>query len=244
MTALEEFIAGLKRFLGFGTRSPAERIDEATQDRPPPERHASSEQPVLETPLVETPVAETPVVETPEVPPVADEVAEIKALLEAMAEPPVAPHVETAEDQIEVPEVDSEAPVAITEPVQMTALLAPATEVAAPADGSLVLTLVTPPTTFTIAKSGATLGRGEDNTIRLDDLSVSRRHARITYRQSGYWLSDLGSMGGTWVGGSRLDAAHRVAADEVIDVGHYRLTVSFAGEPKASTPRRRPSRAR
>ena len=198
MTALEEFIAGLKRFLGFGTRSPAERIDEATQDRPPPE--TSVVETVVAIPVVETPVVEAPVEET-------------------VVETPAIPYVEDA-------------------PLEL------ATELAAPATGSLVLTLATPPTTFTIAKSEATLGRGEDNTIRLDDLSVSRRHARITYRQSGYWLSDLGSMGGTWVGGTRLDAAHRVAADEVIDVGHYRLTVSFAGEPKTSTPRRRPSRAR
>src|SRR2546430_11800005 len=35
-------------------------------------------------------------------------------------------------------------------------------------------------------------GRGPENTIRLEDLSVSRRHARITYRQGTYWLSDLG----------------------------------------------------
>lgn len=240
MTALEEFIAGLKRFLGFGTRSPAERIDEATQDRPPPE--TSVVETVVEI-VVET-VVETPVVETPAIPPVADEVAEIKALLQAMAEPPLEPAAETeAEAQVEVPEVDGEAPVASTAPVQTTIALEPATELAAPAAGSLVLTLAAPPTTFTIAKSGATLGRGEDNTIRLDDLSVSRRHARIAYRQSGYWLSDLGSMGGTWVGGARLDAAHRIAAGEVIDVGHYRLTVSFAGE-MASTPWRRPSRAR
>ena len=236
MTALEEFIAGLKRFLGFGKPSPAERIDEATEDRPPPERHARSEQPVLETSVVETSA----------IPHVADQVAEIKALLEVMAEPPVAPHAETegAEAQIEASEADPEPVPSAPSPIQRAPALELATEVAAPADGSLMLTLATPPTTFTIAKSGATLGRGEDNTIRLDDLSVSRRHARIAYRQSGYWLSDLGSMGGTWVGGTRLDTAHRVAADEVIDVGHFRLTVSFAGEPKASTPRRRPSRAR
>ena len=255
MTALEEFIAGLKRFLGFPKPSPAERINEATQDRPPPEQHPRSENPLLEAPAVETLVVETPVVqdasaideaptESQAIPHVADEVAEIKALLEAMVEPPLAPQAATeAEAEIDAPEADSEAPVADS-PIQTTTPLEPATPVAAPADGSLVLTLATPPTTFTLAKSGATLGRGEDNTIRLDDLSVSRRHARIAYRQSGYWLSDLGSMGGTWVGGTRLDAAHCVAADEVIDVGHYRLTVSFAGEPKASTPRRRPSRAR
>lgn len=108
----------------------------------------------------------------------------------------------------------------------------------------LVLTLATPAATFTIAKAGATLGRGQENTVRLDDLSVSRRHARIAYRQGGYWLSDLGSMGGTWIDGTRLNAPHRVAAGQVIDIGLCRLTVSFTGgaakaEPKksASGPR-------
>lgn len=236
---LEEFIASLKRFLGFRTNSPTAPINEASQDRPPPEQSLPSEQqPVLD--VEEARVAETPAqdasatdeapAESQALPDVADQVAEIRELLEAMAEPPVAPEAETEAAEAE--------PVLSALPLELV------TEVAGPAAGSLVLTLATPPATFTIAKSGATLGRGEDNTIRLDDLSVSRRHARIAYRQSGYWLSDLGSMGGTWVGGTRLDAAHRVAADEVIDVGHYRLTVSFAGEPKASTPRRRPSRAR
>jgi pSer/pThr/pTyr-binding forkhead associated (FHA) protein len=94
---------------------------------------------------------------------------------------------------------------------------------------ALVLTLGTPPTTFTVAKTSATLGRGQENTIRLDDLSVSRRHARIAYRQGGYWLSDLGSMGGTWVDGARLNAPRRIAFGEVIDIGLCRLTVGFTG---------------
>jgi hypothetical protein len=94
---------------------------------------------------------------------------------------------------------------------------------------ALVLTLGTPPTMFTVAKTSATLGRGQENTIRLDDLSVSRRHARIAYRQGGYWLSDLGSMGGTWVDGARLNAPRRIAFGEVIDIGLCRLTVSFTG---------------
>jgi pSer/pThr/pTyr-binding forkhead associated (FHA) protein len=94
---------------------------------------------------------------------------------------------------------------------------------------ALLLTLGTPPTTFTVARTSATLGRGQENTIRLDDLSVSRRHARIAYRQGGYWLSDLGSMGGTWVDGTRLNAPRRIAFGEVIDIGLCRLTVSFGG---------------
>jgi pSer/pThr/pTyr-binding forkhead associated (FHA) protein len=114
-------------------------------------------------------------------------------------------------------------------------------------DGALVLTLNTPPATFTVARSTATLGRGEDNTIRLDELSVSRRHARIVYRRTGYWLSDLGSMGGTWVNGSRLAAPHEIGAGDVIDIGHCRLTVSFSPVPakddvKVKTPSRRAAR--
>ncbi len=286
---LEDLVATLKRFLGFRTPSSAQRIDEASQDRPPPERQprldtavvepavvepavvepAIVEPAVVETTPLEAAVAETSVAETPVEAPVeqkpanpevADQVAEIRALLESMAEAPAAApaETETPEAQAERPEGGSEAAVTDAAPAS-TLPSEPATEVTAPA-GSLVLTLLAPPTTFTIAKSGATLGRGEDNTIRLDDLSVSRRHSRIAYRQGGYWLSDLSSMGGTWVGEARLDAAQRIEAGDVIDIGHYRLTASFAGEPRASdarepkasvprepkpsTPQRRPSKAR
>ncbi len=97
---------------------------------------------------------------------------------------------------------------------------------------ALVLTLVSPAATFTVERSGATVGRGQENGIRLDDLSVSRKHARIAYRQGAYWLSDLGSMGGTWVDGARLNAPRRLAAGQVIDIGLCRLTVTSGGRAK------------
>ncbi|HEY9325395.1 MAG TPA: FHA domain-containing protein, partial [Candidatus Limnocylindria bacterium] len=83
---------------------------------------------------------------------------------------------------------------------------------------------------------------GQENTIRLDDLSVSRRHARIAYKQGGYWLSDTGSMGGTWVDGTRLNAPYRIGAGQIIDIGLCRLTASFAagaaGADKSARRRR------
>jgi len=109
---------------------------------------------------------------------------------------------------------------------------------------ALVLTLATPAATFTVAKTAATIGRGQENTVRLDDLSVSRRHARIAYRQGGYWLSDLGSMGGTWVNGTRLSAPHRLAAGQLIDIGLCRLTVSAAGGASAADAKQNPSSSR
>ncbi len=214
MNALEEFLASLRRLFDLRRRPPAEPISAPTSDRPPPG----------ESPL-----------------PVEPAVAEVRALLEAMAEPPVA-----------APEPGADVPLAAAEPVQTPAPLdEPVTDVAGRVSdlvsGALVLTLTAPPATFTIARSIATLGRGADNTIRLDDLSVSRRHARIAYRRAGYWLSDLGSMGGTWVNGSRLAAPHEIRAGEIIDIGHCRLTVSYARETakvdvKVKIPSRRSTR--
>ena len=212
MSALEDLVASLKRLLGFRVPSSAERIDQASEDRPRPETQVPLEPTVAETP---------PAAAQTSIPDIADQVAEIKALLEEVAQPPAEP-------------VESEP---LPEP-------AAAPPVGSAPTGSLLLTLATQATTFTVTKSGATLGRAEDNTIRLDDLSVSRRHARIAYRQGGYWLSDLGSMGGTWIGETRLEAAQRIEAGDLIDIGHYRLTASFAGEPTSPSPRRRPSRAR
>jgi hypothetical protein len=164
---------------------------------------------------------------------------EIRALLDAVAEAPVATD--------EAPVATEEAPFAVTEPEVEEApppapppvaavLQQPSTEEVAavptpapPRADALVLTLATPAATFTVAKAAATIGRGQENTIRLDDLSVSRRHARIAYKQGGYWVSDLGSMGGTWVDGTRLNAPHLIAAGQIIDIGLCRLTVTSAG---------------
>jgi len=92
----------------------------------------------------------------------------------------------------------------------------------------LVLRLETergPAPSFEITRSGATIGRAPENTVRLDDLSVSRRHARISYRQGGYWLSDLKSASGTWVDEKKLSAPRRLTADQIIRIGILRLRV-------------------
>lgn len=159
-------------------------------------------------------------------------------------EPTVPAQIELAAD---TPAVGEEA---ASLPPRPSAEVAAAESPAAAGVG-LVLRLETerePAPTFEVARSGATLGRGSENTIWLEDLSVSRRHARITYRQGAYWLSDVGSMGGTWVDGTRLNAPRRVVAGQMIDIGVCRLRVAFAGQasdapvsPRAVPPVRRRS---
>src|SRR5207248_9435780 len=117
---------------------------------------------------------------------------------------------------------------------------------APPPRGGLVLRLETERgsrSTFEVTKSGATIGRGPESTIQLPDLSVSRKHARITYKQGAYWLSDLGSMGGTWIDGAKLAAPRRVATGQTIDIGLCRLVVIAAAEGEKTGAAKGPSNA-
>ena len=220
----------LKRLLEPRARPPVETIGAPTADRPPPpepeprqpeppEPPRSEPAPANVTPNVEVPLGD----DTEEIVEDTSDVSEVRALLEAVAEPV------PSESVVETP-----APTLSPEP-EPTLFEEPTQEVvdvptAAPQQvgDALVLTLATPPATFTVAKAAATIGRGQENTIRLDDLSVSRRHARIAYKQGGYWLSDTGSMGGTWVDGTRLNAPYRIGSGQTIDIGLCRLAVSFA----------------
>ena len=226
----------LKRLLEPRARPPVETIGAPTADRPPPpepeprqpeppEPPRSEPAPANVTPTVEVPLED----DTEEIVEDTSDVSEVRALLEAVAEPV------PSESVVETP-----APTLSPEP-EPTLFEEPTQEVvdvptAAPQQvgDALVLTLATPPATFTVAKAAATIGRGQENTIRLDDLSVSRRHARIAYKQGGYWLSDTGSMGGTWVDGTRLNAPYRIGSGQTIDIGLCRLTVSFGAGPASA----------
>lgn len=273
---MSDFLDRIKRLFAPRPRPPAEPIGEATTDRPPPRsvdatpiEAAPTREPIAE-PIREpipAPTRETiaePIRERADL----DELAEVRAALEAVAERPVsapAPEPEvvppaareptpeplfpqtpmasttferadtTPEDAVEAPALadtaEAEAPAEVSEAAEPAAAVAAPPTAVGRVGEALVLTLGSPPLTFTVTKTSATLGRGQENTIRLDDLSVSRRHARIAYRQGGYWLSDLGSMGGTWVNGTRLAAPRRLVFGEVIDIGLLRLTVGFAGGP-------------
>jgi hypothetical protein len=218
----------IKRLFEPRARPPVETMG-APADRPPPPeptlRQPEPQQPPRSEPTPPTPANIIAAVETiedeaEETVQDTSDVSEIRALLEAVAEEPEAAEaVAEAAAEESTPTLFEESTEAVVEVPAATPQ-----QVA----GALVLTLATPPATFIVAKAAATIGRGQENTIRLDDLSVSRRHARIAYKQGGYWLSDTGSMGGTWVNGTRLNAPYRIEAGQVIDIGLCRLTASFA----------------
>ena len=63
------------------------------------------------------------------------------------------------------------------------------------------------------------IGRGSDAAIRLDDDYVSTRHARIDRSGDTWYVEDLGSTNGTYIGSQRLTQATAISLGTRIRVG-------------------------
>lgn len=81
-----------------------------------------------------------------------------------------------------------------------------------------------------------TLGRGEASDARIKDPRISRVHCKLQLGPQGATLSDVGSTGGTFVGGQKI-TTHRLANGDEIQIGDSRLRFhsdpSGSREPKA-----------
>lgn len=64
------------------------------------------------------------------------------------------------------------------------------------------------------------VGRGEDCEIRIQDNSVSRRHAKIEHRAEGFYVSDQNSTNGTFVNDKPLDGAWLLQDGDYVRVGN------------------------
>lgn len=63
------------------------------------------------------------------------------------------------------------------------------------------------------------IGRGNDAAIRLDDDYVSTRHARIASSGEQWYVEDLGSTNGTYVGSGRISQATAISIGTQIRIG-------------------------
>lgn len=70
----------------------------------------------------------------------------------------------------------------------------------------------------------ATVGRGEDNDIWVDDEMASRHHAELTWHQNNVFLTDCGSLNGIFLNGRRVRATALVKSGGLIEVGAHRFT--------------------
>jgi hypothetical protein len=71
----------------------------------------------------------------------------------------------------------------------------------------------------------ATIGRGADADVVVDDPDASRHHARLEAENGIVYVTDLESANGTFLNGRRLRQAIEVRPGDRIDVGTTRLVV-------------------
>ena len=79
-----------------------------------------------------------------------------------------------------------------------------------------------------IRKTTTTVGRHHSSDVVIDDPSVSRRHAEITYSGGGYFVSDLGSKNGTFVNQDNIgNSQHSLVDGDEITFGPGEIALTF-----------------
>lgn len=67
-----------------------------------------------------------------------------------------------------------------------------------------------------------TIGRDPESHLFLDDVTVSRHHARVVRAAAGLVVEDLNSLNGTYVNRSRIER-HQLADGDDLQIGKFKL---------------------
>ncbi|MCS6914424.1 MAG: FHA domain-containing protein [Myxococcales bacterium] len=80
------------------------------------------------------------------------------------------------------------------------------------------------------------IGRGPECFLRIDEPTVSRRHARLLISSEEVILEDLGSRNGSFINGIRAERPQRVRAGDVITIGTQRFVLESEIAPMEHLP--------
>ncbi len=90
-------------------------------------------------------------------------------------------------------------------------------------------------TVVPVARDEITIGRNEQNLVRLTEKNVSRRHGRLLRENGHFYIEDLGSFTGIRVNGQRIHGKHGIAEGDLIQISEYDLVLQ-AGPDDRRTP--------
>jgi pSer/pThr/pTyr-binding forkhead associated (FHA) protein len=90
-------------------------------------------------------------------------------------------------------------------------------------------------------KEEITIGRNPGNDVHIDNLGVSKQHAKIFKHDGGYVIEDLNSTNGTFINNKRIAKAILNDNDEVhigkhsLKIGIHSLKIGIQPQSKASS---------
>ena len=74
-------------------------------------------------------------------------------------------------------------------------------------------------TTLPLGSAQIIVGRSPDSALVLDDTYSSARHARFYQSDGAWWVEDLDSTNGTYVGGQRISTPRQIAPGIPVVIG-------------------------
>jgi ABC transport system ATP-binding/permease protein len=80
-------------------------------------------------------------------------------------------------------------------------------------------------TVVNLVRDEYSIGRSEENTVRLTERNISRHHALLKRNGSGWLLEDKSSYNGCFVNGVRVADMQRLDHGDLVQLGDYRLEV-------------------
>lgn len=92
-----------------------------------------------------------------------------------------------------------------------------------------------------LADGQTELGRGDSAAIRVRDRHVSRRHARISVREGGLYIEDLGTANGVLVNGQRVTRPRLLMDGDLIEVGTTLMRYGGPAREPAPAPAPEPA---
>jgi len=82
-------------------------------------------------------------------------------------------------------------------------------------------------------KNEITIGRGNNNDIQIDNLGVSKSHAKIIKNPDAYTVVDLKSTNGTILNDKQIKKAN-LAPQDILTIGKHTLSITSIDGAKAS----------
>jgi pSer/pThr/pTyr-binding forkhead associated (FHA) protein len=82
-------------------------------------------------------------------------------------------------------------------------------------------------------KEVITIGRNVKNDIQIDNLSVSKQHARIVKHKGGYMVEDMKSTNGTYLNEKKI-TKEKLIHNDIITIGKHTLQAILEKKPAES----------
>src|SRR5207248_1367803 len=78
-------------------------------------------------------------------------------------------------------------------------------------------------TVVPVLRDEITIGRNEQNLVRLAEKNVSRRHGRLLREEGNYYIEDLNSFTGIRVNGEKVEGKRLIHEGDLIQISEYDL---------------------